>query len=812
MKTGLPEYRHLTVLAVALALAFAVLGCNNSKTSVATGPTPVKCSVALTLAQASMDSSGGAGTVTVSSAPECAWTATSEASWITNLSPATGQGTGDILFQVAPNPSQASRQGDIVVNGVRAHVGQGAPACTISIAPASQAVAASGGSGTVHVSGATGCSWTATSNDPWLTVTSGNPGNGAGVVSFTAAANAGTVARVGTLTIANQTFTVAQPEPGAPPCSNAIAPTSQDLPSAPSNFTVNITATSACSWTAVSNVAWLAVVGVGSGVGNGSVTVSAAANTGTTRVGTATIAGQTLTVTQNGSCLATFAPTSASLTASAGSSSTAVTIAAGCAWTASTADSWITITSGASGNGNGTVAFSVTANTGSSRNGTLTIAGQSFSVTQAGSCVASLNPTSQSVASGAGSATVAVTVATGCSWTSSTSASWITITSGASGSGNGTVGFDVAANPNTTGRTGTITIAGQTHTVNQAGACPASINPTSQTVPSGGGPGTNVAVTIPSGCAWTASTATPWITITSGASGTGNGTVAFTTAANPNSTSRSGTITIAGQTHTVTQSGSCPSSIAPTSQTVSSSGGAGTTVSVTTPDGCAWTSSTTAPWITITGGSSGSGNGSVDFTVAANSGAQRVGTITIAGQTHTVTQLGSCAASINPSSQTAPAAGGAATPVAVTIVSGCAWTASTATSWITITGGASGTGNGTVGFTTDPNTGPQRVGTLTIAGQTHTVTQLSGCTFSINPAAQNLSKQAQAGTTITVTAGAGCAWTAVANDSWITVPTGSSSGTGNGTTTFSVAANNTGNPRNGTITIAGQTFTVHQDK
>ena len=46
---------------------------------------------------------------------------------------------------------------------------------------------------------------------------------------------------------------------------------------------------------------------------------------------------------------------------------------------------FITITAGSSGTGNGTVSYSVAANTGTaSRNGTMTIAGLTFTVTQAG--------------------------------------------------------------------------------------------------------------------------------------------------------------------------------------------------------------------------------------------------------------------------------------------------------------------------------------------------------------------------------------------------------------------------------------------
>lgn len=57
-----------------------------------------------------------------------------------------------------------------------------------------------------------------------------------------------------------------------------------------------------------------------------------------------------------------------------------------------------------------------------------------------------------------------------------------------------------------------------------------------------------------------------------------------------------------------------------------------------------------------------------------------------------------------------------------------------------------------------------------------------------------------------------CGWTAVSNATWITV-TGGTPGSGNGTVTFSVAPY-TGKPkkRNGTITIAGETFSVSQTK
>jgi len=86
-----------------------------------------------------------------------------------------------------------------------------------------------------------------------------------------------------------------------------------------------------------------------------------------------------------------------------------------------------------------------------------------------GTCSYSINPTSASVAATGGSGTVTVTASAGCAWTAASNASFITVTGGASGSGSGTITYSVAANTGTTSRTGTLTIAGQTHTVTQAG-------------------------------------------------------------------------------------------------------------------------------------------------------------------------------------------------------------------------------------------------------------------------------------------------------------------------------------------------------
>jgi hypothetical protein len=62
-----------------------------------------------------------------------------------------------------------------------------------------------------------------------------------------------------------------------------------------------------------------------------------------------------------------------------------------------------------------------------------------------------------------------------------------------------------------------------------------------------------------------------------------------------------------------------------------------------------------------------------------------------------------------------------------------------------------------------------------------------------------------------VSAPDGCTWTTKSNAAWLTVVEGQT-GTGNGTVRVAAAANPSGAPRTGTVTIGGQTFTVRQQR
>lgn len=179
--------------------------------------------------------------------------------------------------------------------------------------------------------------------------------------------------------------------------------------------------------------------------------------------------------------------------------------------------------------------------------------GFTFQVT----CAYSASPTSQSVGSSGGSGSFSVTAPSGCAWTASTGASWITITSsgGGSGNGNGTVTFTAASNPTTSTRSGNLTIAGLTRTVNQAAAaaqCSFAVSPLSKSVKSAGGK-VSFSVTAAAGCSWMASEQSSWISIASGATGNGSGTVVVNAERNTGTEPRSASLTIAGRTVTVSQ-------------------------------------------------------------------------------------------------------------------------------------------------------------------------------------------------------------------------------------------------------------------
>jgi hypothetical protein len=469
---------RVTYFVAALVATVVAGGCDTSST-LTVSPNPVKCQVSVAAPASMVDAGGGTLTLPVTTQPECAWDATTTVSWISGLSPASGQGTGNLEFRVAPNEGASSREGAIVVNGDQVRVAQRAP-CRFELAPASQSVSASGGVGSVTVAAASECAWTATTDVSWITLTPPLTGNGNGTIGVAVAPNGGDQ-RTGSIIIAGQRSVVTQAGVATPACDYRIAPTNQNIGATGGAGTVAVTVQSGCAWTASSTAAWITVTAGSTGSGNGSVAFSVVANTGASRTGTLAIAGQAFTVTQAASgapppptpppapsCTYSISPRSRNVDANARTGDVDVSAGSGCPWTAVSNASWITLLSSPAGTGNGRVDYGIHANTGGLRTGTLTIAGETFTVTQAAAppCSYSISPGSQKVSAAPATLTIAVTTASYCTWTAVSNVSWITITSGASGTGNGIVTLSVAQNSGPK-RKGTLTVAGRNAEVDQ---------------------------------------------------------------------------------------------------------------------------------------------------------------------------------------------------------------------------------------------------------------------------------------------------------------------------------------------------------
>jgi hypothetical protein len=307
-------------------------------------------------------------------------------------------------------------------------------------------------------------------------------------------------------------------------------------------------------------------------------------------------------------------------------------------------------------------------------------------------CTFTLSPTSAQAPAAAsmGSFSVAATQSN-CPRSATSNATWLTVTFGQTGAGNGSVGYTVDANPTYATRTAAISVGGAAFTVTQAAPpCPAvGFSPSAQAVEPGGGA---FSITITSPCGWNASSDSGWIMLQS-TSGPTSGVLVYVVAPNNSGVSRSGNILIGPNKFGVVQSSiDCTFTVAPTFINVVTAGGQNQIGVQVSNSACPWTVQNIASWIgnlTINGSAAASstGNGTVGFTVAANSSAQpRTTTLVVANQPVAITQAGNvCTFTLTPAGITVayPATTGAFS--IATSLSNCPWTATSGSNWISLT-------------------------------------------------------------------------------------------------------------------------------
>ncbi len=273
----------------------------------------------------------GGGVYGVAVTTAAAWTATTTANWIGNITPAGGTGNGQVSFTVAANQSGAVRRGSLQIGPVTVVVEQ-----AVGIACTSTPIAI--GANLNGTLGAGSCTSPIRGNTPAQRYTfTGNAGQqvaiGLSSTAFdthlylisptgTVAAENGdsngtnsripvtagwvTLATSGTYTIEATSFTAGAAGAftlslTAPGCSYSLTPSVLNETAQQTLRNVTVTTSAGCGWTATPNSAWISVASGSAGSGTGTVSLQIAANAGgAARTGTVTIGGQALTVNQTG--------------------------------------------------------------------------------------------------------------------------------------------------------------------------------------------------------------------------------------------------------------------------------------------------------------------------------------------------------------------------------------------------------------------------------------------------------------------------------------------------------------------------------
>ena len=206
--------------------SFSLLsGCSGAAGTTAVGTftitqQPPTCVLSATPTSFTFAAGAGSGTLTPNIPPCTSWSATSNEPWVTfsNGSETAGGTNASIVFNVGANTG-SQRSATITVGSQQITVMQNAPVCTYSVGTAAGSnpnFLAAGGTGSIQVSTnlPSGCPWTASSNNSFLTISSGSSGNGPGTVNYSVQSNTTSAKQSGSITVNGSTYIVNQAAAG----------------------------------------------------------------------------------------------------------------------------------------------------------------------------------------------------------------------------------------------------------------------------------------------------------------------------------------------------------------------------------------------------------------------------------------------------------------------------------------------------------------------------------------------------------------------------------------------------------------------
>jgi hypothetical protein len=367
----------------------------------------------LTAAPTSLTDIAAAGTTTdIAVTSNVEWTAsvTIGSEWIHITSGSPGNGTGIVALTIDENATEILRSGTVTITGadvepVLIEVTQLAastepePEAALHAEGANVTDIAAAGSteATINVTG--NVEWTAsvTTGDEWIHITSGSPGNGTGIVTLTIDQNTNETSRAGTVTITGADvkpvlIEVTQVAAATPPPASVLTAAPASLSDiAADGTTTDIVVTSNVAWTASvtgdNTNTWIELGspqfaegnsgngtftvtikpnGVGAAARNSTITLSSDADVNDVPIAVAQLKGADATLSLN--------PTTISDVSADGDNAKTIAVTSNTNWTAESNEKWVVISSGNTGNGDGTIKLSIDKNeVTESRSATVTV-------------------------------------------------------------------------------------------------------------------------------------------------------------------------------------------------------------------------------------------------------------------------------------------------------------------------------------------------------------------------------------------------------------------------------------------------------
>jgi len=270
------------------------------------------CTFAISPEAQSFNANGGSGQVTVSAGDACVWTAAANDTWLKVASGASGRGNGAVHFDVAANTVASPRTGTLTIAGRRFTVTESGTnpgvECTYSVAPVSFTPCMAHGSQITTLTTQNACTWTASADVSWLTVSkSGGTGTATITLAYTdnydAPRNAVVKLRWPTAT-AGQNVQVSQAG-----CSYGVSKTNIAFTATGGTGTFDVLQQSdpiecggalqdRCVWTATSRASWVTITSPMPRTGDNPVAFAVAANAGPARTTTIVVRDQVVTITQ----------------------------------------------------------------------------------------------------------------------------------------------------------------------------------------------------------------------------------------------------------------------------------------------------------------------------------------------------------------------------------------------------------------------------------------------------------------------------------------------------------------------------------